>query len=164
MKRKIPALFAALLLTLTFAGCQQSEESPSSSDPSSAPASESEPASASESSEPSEPSEPEKTYTPILSQDDYPTVDGSTANIPLMALVMERAAGVERRSPKAPPPPAPPPSPGATSQTAAPTSSSPMRPPIRSRRSWPKAPSWRFPPSAGTRWSLLSTNKTPSSP
>lgn len=96
MKRKIPALFAALLLTLTFAGCQQAEESPSSSDPSSAPASESEPASAPESSEPSAPSEPEKTYTPILSQGDYPTVDGSTANIPLMALVMERAAGVEQ--------------------------------------------------------------------
>ena len=94
MKRKLPALFAALLFTFALAGCQQAEEAPSS-DPSSVPASESESASTPESSEPSASSEPEKTYTPVLSLDDYPTVDGSTANIPLMALVMERAAGAE---------------------------------------------------------------------
>ena len=95
MKRKLPALFAALLLTFTLAGCQQAEENPSSSDSSSASVSENESASTPESSEPSASSEPEKTYTPVLSLDDYPTVDGSTANIPLMALVMERAAGAE---------------------------------------------------------------------
>ena len=94
MKRKLPALFAALLLTFTLAGCQQAEENPSSSDPP-PPRLGNESASTPESSEPSASSEPEKTYTPVLSLDDYPTVDGSTANIPLMALVMERAAGAE---------------------------------------------------------------------
>ena len=144
MKRKLPALFAALLLTFTLAGCQQAEENPSSSDSSSASVSENESASTPESSEPSASSEPEKTYnSPVLSLDDYPTVDGSTANIPLMALVMERAAGPKRPSPRAPPAPAPPPRPGGTFQTAMPTCCWSTRPPIRSRRNWNSAPSWK---------------------
>lgn len=91
MKRKWMAVWMALTL-LALGGCGHAAE------PGSEPESLPESAEVSLSSEPSgdlsEPEpEPEKAYTPILSLDEYPAVDGSTANLPLMALVMERAAG-----------------------------------------------------------------------
>ena len=95
MKRKLPRPFRGAFAHIYPCRLPAAEENPSSSDSSSASVSENESASTPESSEPSASSEPEKTYTPVLSLDDYPTVDGSTANIPLMALVMERAAGAE---------------------------------------------------------------------
>lgn len=91
MKRKWMAAWMALAL-LALGGCGQAAE------PESEPASLPESAAVSPASEPSgdlpaSETEPEKAYTPILSLDEYPAVDGSTANLPLMALVMERAAG-----------------------------------------------------------------------
>ena len=96
MKSKIPVLLATLTLLFALSGCQAApaEESTLSSEPSSE-ASETVSASSESSESSAESSQPEKDYTPILSLEDYPTVDGSTANLPLMALTMERAAGVE---------------------------------------------------------------------
>lgn len=86
MKKRICLLFAALLC-VSFTACQQTETAPSTPESSAS----SEPASL-----PAESSEVSETvYEPILTLEEYPKVDGSTANLPLMAKVLARSCGID---------------------------------------------------------------------
>lgn len=85
--KKYICILSALLLCLSCTACQQTEAASSSPEPSVS----SEPESSSE-----EPSEiPETVYEPILTLEDYPKVDGSTATLPLMAKVLARSCGID---------------------------------------------------------------------